>query len=118
MTTLMNTYGPRSLTLVKGEGSRVWDDKGNSYLDAISGIAVCGLGYSHPAVTQAISHQAATLIHCSNYYNIPSQQKLADFKRPRAVYFLSELPRVTLEKVAKNKLRELADQYKDEGRTE
>jgi len=45
-------------------------------------------------------------------------QKLADFKRPRAVYFLQEMPRVTLEKVAKNKLRELADQYKDEGRTE
>jgi len=78
MTTLMNTYGARTLTLVKGEGSRVWDDKGNSYLDAISGIAVCGLGYSHPAVTKALSHQAATLIHCSNYYNIPSQQKLAD----------------------------------------
>lgn len=78
MTTLMNTYGARTLTLVKGEGSRVWDDKGNSYLDAISGIAVCGLGYSHPAVTKALSEQAATLIHCSNYYNIPSQQKLAD----------------------------------------
>jgi acetylornithine/N-succinyldiaminopimelate aminotransferase len=78
MTTLMNTYGARTLTLVKGEGSRVWDDKGNSYLDAISGIAVCGLGYSHPAVTQALTHQANTLIHCSNYYNIPSQQKLAD----------------------------------------
>jgi crotonobetaine/carnitine-CoA ligase len=44
-------------------------------------------------------------------------QKLADFKRPRAVYFETELPRVTLEKVAKNKLREMADQYKDEGRT-
>lgn len=44
-------------------------------------------------------------------------QKLADFKRPRAVYFETELPRVTLEKVAKNKLREMADQYKDEGRS-
>lgn len=44
-------------------------------------------------------------------------QKLADFKRPRAVYFETELPRVTLEKVAKNRLREMADQYKDEGRT-
>jgi len=43
-------------------------------------------------------------------------QKLADFKRPRSVYFEKELPRVTLEKVAKNKLREMADQYKDEGR--
>jgi len=78
MTSLMNTYGARTLTLVKGEGSRVWDDKGNAYLDAISGIAVCGLGYSHPALTRALSDQIATLIHCSNYYNIPAQQQLAD----------------------------------------
>jgi len=78
MTTLMNTYGARTLTLTKGEGSRVWDDKGNSYLDAISGIAVCGLGYSHPAVTKALTEQISTLIHCSNYYNIPTQQRLAD----------------------------------------
>ncbi|RYY03151.1 MAG: aspartate aminotransferase family protein [Gammaproteobacteria bacterium] len=78
MTTLMNTYGARTLTLTKGEGSRVWDDKGKSYLDAISGIAVCGLGYSHPAVTKALTEQISTLIHCSNYYNIPTQQKLAD----------------------------------------
>lgn len=76
MTSLMNTYGTRTLTLTKGEGSRVWDDQGKSYLDAISGIAVCGLGYSHPAVTAAISLQAATLIHCSNLYNIPQQQEL------------------------------------------
>ncbi len=76
MTSLMNTYGTRTLTLTKGEGSRVWDDQGKSYLDAISGIAVCGLGYSHPAVTAAISQQAATLIHCSNLYNIPQQQEL------------------------------------------
>lgn len=78
MTTLMNTYGARTLTLTKGEGSRVWDDKGNSYLDAISGIAVCGLGYSHPALTKALTEQISTLIHCSNYYNIPTQQRLAN----------------------------------------
>lgn len=78
MSTLMNTYGTRTLTLTKGEGSRVWDDSGKSYLDAISGIAVCGLGYAHPAITQAIANQAATLVHCSNLYNIPQQQKLAD----------------------------------------
>jgi acetylornithine aminotransferase len=78
MTSLMNTYGTRTLTLTRGEGSRVWDDKGNSYLDAISGIAVCALGYGHPAVTQAIAGQAATLIHTSNLYNIPQQQRLGD----------------------------------------
>lgn len=78
MSSLMNTYGARTLTLTKGEGSRVWDNAGNSYLDAISGIAVCGLGYSHPAVTKALSEQAATLLHVSNLYNIPQQQELAD----------------------------------------
>ncbi len=78
MTSLMNTYGTRTLTLTRGEGSRVWDDKGNSYLDAISGIAVCALGYGHPAVTKAIAGQAATLIHTSNLYNIPQQQRLGD----------------------------------------
>ena len=78
MATLMNTYGTRTLTLTKGERSRVWDENGKSYLDAISGIAVCGLGYSHPAVTRAISEQAATLMHTSNLYNIANQQRLAD----------------------------------------
>ena len=75
---LMNNYGTRQLTLSKGEGSWVWDEKGNKYLDALAGIAVCGLGHAHPAVTRALSNQAATLCHCSNLYNIPQQQTLAD----------------------------------------
>ena len=75
---LMNTYGIRNITLTKGAGSRVWDDSGREYLDALSGIAVCGLGHAHPAVTQAIAEQAATLLHCSNLYNIPVQEQLAD----------------------------------------
>lgn len=78
MTTLMNNYGTRTLTLTKGEGSRVWDSNGKSYIDAISGIAVCGLGHAHPAVTKAICDAAGNLLHCSNLYNIPAQQKLAD----------------------------------------
>ncbi len=78
MASLMNTFGTRTLTLTRGQGSRVWDDNGKSYLDAISGIAVCGLGYAHPALTSAISEQAATLLHVSNLYNIPQQQRLAD----------------------------------------
>lgn len=78
MATLMNTYGTRALTLTKGSGSRVWDENGKSYLDAISGIAVCGLGHAHPAVAKAIAEQAATLMHVSNLYNIPQQQRLAD----------------------------------------
>jgi len=78
MTSLMNTYGQRTLTLTRGAGTRVWDDAGNEYLDAISGIAVCGLGHAHPAISKAISDQAATLMHVSNLYNIPQQQTLAD----------------------------------------
>ncbi|MBU2885007.1 aspartate aminotransferase family protein [Gilvimarinus agarilyticus] len=78
MSTLMNTYGERTLTLTKGAGSRVWDDAGNSYIDAISGIAVCGLGHSHAAVTRALTEQADTLLHVSNLYNIPPQKALAD----------------------------------------
>lgn len=75
---LMNTYGQRALTLVKGEGAYVWDDEGNKYLDALAGIAVCGLGHAHPAVAAAIEAQAKTLVHCSNLYNIPAQEALAD----------------------------------------
>ncbi|WP_299588633.1 aspartate aminotransferase family protein [uncultured Microbulbifer sp.] len=74
----MHNYGERTLTLVRGEGNYVWDDRGRRYLDAISGIAVCGLGHCHPKVTEALHEQAATLLHVSNLYNIPPQQQLAD----------------------------------------
>jgi acetylornithine/N-succinyldiaminopimelate aminotransferase len=77
-TALMNTYGTRKITLSKGQGSRAWDTDGNEYLDCLGGIAVCGLGHAHPEVTRAISEQAATLVHCSNLYNIPLQAELAD----------------------------------------
>jgi acetylornithine aminotransferase len=56
----------------------VWDDQGKEYLDAVSGIAVCGLGHCHPAVTAALTDQADTLVHCSNLFNIPNQQELGD----------------------------------------
>jgi acetylornithine/N-succinyldiaminopimelate aminotransferase len=75
---LMNNYGTRKLTLTKGDGSWVWDDQGNRYLDAISGIAVCGLGHAHPTVTKAIADQAAALSHCSNLFNIKAQETLAE----------------------------------------
>lgn len=75
---LMNNYGQRALRLVKGEGAWVWDDQDNRYLDALAGIAVCGLGHAHPAVTAAIHKQSQTLVHCSNLYNIPAQEQLAE----------------------------------------
>ena len=75
---LMNTYGTRAATLVKGEGAWLWDADGHKYLDALSGIAVCGLGHSHPAVAKAVAEQATVLTHCSNFFAIPNQEALAD----------------------------------------
>ena len=75
---LMNTYGNRALSLVKGEACRVWDTHGNEYVDALSGIAVCGLGHCHPAVTAAVTEQVATLVHTSNLYNLPVQIQAAE----------------------------------------
>jgi acetylornithine aminotransferase len=75
---IMNTYGERKLTFTKGEGSYLWDEQGNRYLDALSGIAVCGLGHAHPEVADAISQQASTLLHTSNLYLTEPGLKLAE----------------------------------------
>lgn len=68
----------RDMMLVRGRGSRVWDDKGNEYIDCVAGIAVCSTGHCHPAVVQAICAQAQELIHCSNLYYVPHQAELAE----------------------------------------
>ncbi len=65
---LMPTYGAPPLTLVRGEGTRVWDDQGREYLDFLTGLAVCSLGHSHPAVAEAVATQARTLLHTSNLF--------------------------------------------------
>jgi len=75
---IMNTYGRLPVSFVKGDGCYLYDNQGKRYLDALTGIAVCGLGHSHPAVTQAICEQASTLMHTSNLYAIPKQELLAD----------------------------------------
>jgi acetylornithine aminotransferase len=75
---LMTTYAPMDVTFDHGEGAVLWDTEGRQYLDALAGIAVCGLGHAHPAVTAAISEQAAKLVHTSNLYQIQNQQRLAD----------------------------------------
>ncbi|EAT13149.1 acetylornithine aminotransferase [Oceanobacter sp. RED65] len=75
---IMNTYGRLPVTFSHAKGAYVYDDKGNSYLDALSGIAVCGLGHAHPAVTQAICEQADNLVHVSNLYGINRQNELAE----------------------------------------
>lgn len=75
---IMNTYNRLSVAFDHGEGAWLWDTDGNRYLDALTGIAVCGLGHAHPAVTRAIQQQAARLTHTSNLYTIPLQQQLAE----------------------------------------
>ena len=78
MQAIMNTYGRLPVTFVNGQGSWLTDTNGRRYLDALSGIAVCGLGHSHPAVTEAITKQAGELIHTSNLYSIARQEELAN----------------------------------------
>ena len=77
MKNLMNTYSRLPVTFARGEGVWLWDDQENKYLDALAGIAVCGIGHSHPKLVKAISEQAGTLIHTSNLYHIDKQDKLA-----------------------------------------
>ena len=76
--TVMPTYGRLDVTFKQGQGAWLIDEKGERYLDALSGIAVVNLGHCHPKITQAICEQANTLIHTSNMYHIEMQQKLAD----------------------------------------
>ncbi|CBL46809.1 Acetylornithine aminotransferase [gamma proteobacterium HdN1] len=73
---LMSTYAPLPVAFERGEGIWLYDTQGNRYLDAFMGIAVCGLGHCHPAVTQAIQKQAAQLVHTSNLFRIPAQETL------------------------------------------
>jgi len=75
---LMSTYARLPVQFERGEGVWLWDTEGKQYLDALSGIAVCGLGHAHPTVAEAISAQARRLIHTSNLYGIPLQAALAD----------------------------------------
>jgi acetylornithine aminotransferase/acetylornithine/N-succinyldiaminopimelate aminotransferase len=75
---LLNTYHQLPLTITKGQGSYVWDDQGNKYLDFYGGHAVCLLGHCPPAVTKAIQTQAETLIFYSNVVaTLPNQQLAA-----------------------------------------
>jgi acetylornithine aminotransferase len=75
---IMKTYGRYPIVPVRGEGCVLWDADGKRYLDFLAGVAVNNLGHCHPKVVRAIQEQAATLIHCSNYYHIPQQIELAE----------------------------------------
>ena len=74
---VMNTYGRLPIALSHGQGCRVWDINGKSYLDALGGIAVNTVGHNHPKLVAALQDQIGKLIHSSNYYHVPLQETLA-----------------------------------------
>ena len=79
---LMPVFGRQPISFVRGRGAYLYTEDGTEYLDALTGIAVCGLGHAHPEIAAAIADQAATLIHTSNLFEVPWQtaaaQKLAE----------------------------------------
>ena len=87
----MQTYARQPIAFVRGRGAYLYTEDGTEYLDALSGIAVCGLGHAHPAIAEAIADQAQTLVHTSNLYEIPWQtaaaQKLAEISGMDEVFF-------------------------------
>ncbi|MDW7771334.1 MAG: acetylornithine transaminase [Desulfobulbaceae bacterium] len=74
----IQTYNRFPAAMVRGRGCRLWDADGREYLDFLSGIAVCALGHSHPAVTDAVCRQAGTLMHVSNLFYTAPQIELAE----------------------------------------
>lgn len=72
----MSTYKRLPVTFERGEGVWLWDESGKRYLDALAGVAVCGLGHAHPAVRDALCEQAGRLVHTSNIYRIAEQERL------------------------------------------
>lgn len=74
---LMTTYGRPGPALVRGQGAYAWDADGKEYLDFIAGLGVLALGHCHPAVVEAVCHQAGRMIHCSNLFHIENQALLA-----------------------------------------
>lgn len=75
---IMPTYGRQDVSFVRGEGAWLEDSNGKRYLDALGGLAVIVLGHANKAVTETISEQSGTLLHTSNLYRIPGQERLAD----------------------------------------
>lgn len=78
MSHVMNTYARLPVAFVRGAGAWLWDEQGKRYLDGLSGIAVNTLGHAHPRLTQALNEQIGKLMHCSNVYQVPGQEQLAD----------------------------------------
>ena len=77
MSHVMNTYARLPVAFSHGNGCRVTDTEGRTYLDGLSGIAVSTLGHNHPDLAAAITAQAGRLLHTSNLYRMPQQEQLA-----------------------------------------
>ena len=75
---LVQNYARLDVEFERGKGTWLWDVNGERYLDALSGIAVCGLGHAHPEISRVIGEQAEKLVHTSNLYSIGAQKKLAE----------------------------------------
>ncbi|WP_407303875.1 aspartate aminotransferase family protein [Acinetobacter sp.] len=88
---LMPVFGRQPISFVLGRGSYLYTEDGTEYFDALTGIAVCGLGHAHPVIAEAIADQAATLIHTSNLFEVPWQtaaaQKLAEVSGMEEIFF-------------------------------
>ena len=78
MSHLMNTYARLPVAFTHGQGAKVFDESGRSYLDALAGIAVSTLGHAHPRLVKAIADQAGRILHTSNIYRIREQEQLGD----------------------------------------
>ena len=88
---LMPVFGRQPISFVRGRGSYLYTEDSTEYFDALTGIAVCGLGHAHPVIAEAIADQAATLIHTSNLFEVPWQtaaaQKLAEVSGMEEIFF-------------------------------
>ncbi|MHA5056973.1 acetylornithine/succinylornithine family transaminase [Acinetobacter schindleri] len=88
---LMPVFGRQPISFVRGQGAYLYTEDGTEYLDALTGIAVCGLGHAHLVLAEAIAEQAATLIHTSNLFEVPWQtaaaQKLAEVSGMEEIFF-------------------------------
>src|SRR5882724_1849959 len=85
---VLQTYRRQPITLVRGQGVRLFDSEGREYLDLLSGIGVASLGHAHPGLARAIAEQSQTLLHTSNLFYHPLQGRLAE-----RLAHLSGLPR-------------------------
>ncbi len=74
----LNNYAAPNLTLIRGEGEKVWDDRGRQYLDFTSGIATTSIGHCHPKLVAAIGRQIEKIIHVSNLFRNETQARLAE----------------------------------------